>query len=292
MSSFDKIHSGITGLDKAIDFIRLGDNVVWQVTDIEEYSFFAEQFMKQSIKEKRNLIYVRFAQHKALLKNQRGFKIINLDASVGFESFTVKVHELIKKEGQEAFYIFDSISELQFAWSADLMMGNFFVVTCPYLFELNTVAYFGIIRGRHSFDTIARIRETTQVLLDVYSDNNDFYIHPLKVWKRYSNTMFLPHKLEKNNINKFTTLSGGLDVSKFYSLVEKNSSTISDQNLDNWDKFFLEAKLNISKSEKDIKKIIFRMQKSLSKKFCQEHSLKKLKNNLEEYWSIMGRTLL
>lgn len=255
MSSFDKIHSGITGLDKAIDFIRLGDNVVWQVTDIEEYSFFAEQFMKQSIKEKRNLIYVRFAQHKALLKNQRGFKIINLDASVGFESFTIKVHELIKKEGQEAFYIFDSISELQFAWSADLMMGNFFVVTCPYLFELNTVAYFGIIRGRHSFDTIARIRETTQVLLDVYSDNNDFYIHPLKVWKRYSNTMFLPHKLEKNNINKFTTLSGGLDVSKFYSLVEKNSSTISDQNLDNWDKFFLEAKLNISKSEKDIKKI-------------------------------------
>ena len=42
MSSFDKIYSGITGLDKAIDFIRLGDNVVWQVTDIEEYVFFAK----------------------------------------------------------------------------------------------------------------------------------------------------------------------------------------------------------------------------------------------------------
>lgn len=131
------------------------------------------------------------------------------------------------------------------------MMGNFFVVTCPYLFELNTVAYFAIIRGRHSFDTIARIRETTQVLLDVYSEKNDFYVHPLKVWKRYSNTMFLPHRFEKNNSNSFIALTGGLSASKFYALVEKKSSVIADQNLDNWDRFFLLAKMNFDNKGQD-----------------------------------------
>ncbi|HEX7561026.1 MAG TPA: hypothetical protein VF347_02445, partial [Candidatus Humimicrobiaceae bacterium] len=252
MAAFDKIYSGIEGIDKALDYIRLGDNVVWQVSDIEEYAFFVESLARQAIKDKRNLIYMRFAQHKPLLNHQEGLKIINLDANAGFESFTVAVHEIIEHEGQEAFYIFDSISELQAAWSADLMMGNFFVVTCPFLFELNTITYFGIIRGRHSFDTIARIRETTQILIDVYSEDNEMYIHPLKVWKRYSNSMFLPHRFERNNSDNFTALTGGLSISKFYALIEKKASVFNDQNLDNWDRFFLYAKINFDKEGQEI----------------------------------------
>ena len=251
MAAFDKIYSGVAGIDKALDYMRLGDNVVWQVSDIEEYAFFVEPLARQAIKDKRNLIYMRFAQHKPLLKHRDGLKIINLDANSGFESFTVAVHEIIEHEGREAFYIFDSISELQAAWSADLMMGNFFVVTCPYLFDLDTIAYFGIIRGKHSFDTIARIRETTQILIDVYSEGNDMYIHPLKVWKRYSSSMFLPHKFERNNPDNFTALTGGLVVSKFYSLIEKKASVFNDQNLDNWDRFFLFAKMNFDNAGQD-----------------------------------------
>ena len=41
------------------------------------------------------------------------------------------------------------------------MMGNFFRVTCPYLFQLDTVAYFPLLRGRHSFEAVERIRDTT-----------------------------------------------------------------------------------------------------------------------------------
>jgi hypothetical protein len=40
------------------------------------------------------------------------------------------------------------------------MVGNFFRVTCPYLYELDTVAYFALFRDRHSFQTIERIRAT------------------------------------------------------------------------------------------------------------------------------------
>lgn len=115
MTAFDKIYSGIEGIDKALDFIRLGDNVVWQVSDIEKYAFFVEPLARQAVKEKRNLVYIRFAQHKPLLKHQEGLKIIKLDANAGFESFTVAVHEIIKHEGQGTFYVFDSISELQAA---------------------------------------------------------------------------------------------------------------------------------------------------------------------------------
>lgn len=109
--------------------------------------------------------------------------------SEGFEAFTMNVRRRIKAEGRDAFYVFDCLSDLQAAWATDLMMGNFFKVTCPYLFELNTVAYFPLLRGQHSFDAVARIQETTQLLLDVYTDSESLYINPLKVWNRYSPNM-------------------------------------------------------------------------------------------------------
>jgi pyruvate, water dikinase len=73
------------------------------------------------------------------------------------------------------------------------MIGNFFRVTCPYLYELDTVAYFGLLRGSHSFKTTARIRETTQVMIGIHKWRDAVHVHPIKVWQRHSPTMFLPH---------------------------------------------------------------------------------------------------
>jgi hypothetical protein len=50
------------------------------------------------------------------------------------------------------------------------MMGNFFRLTCPYLFSLDTVAYFPLIKGEHSFAAIAKVHDTTQLLIDVSPD--------------------------------------------------------------------------------------------------------------------------
>ena len=59
--------------------------------------------------------------------------------------------------GLDAFYVFDSLTFLLQTWHSDLMIGNFFQVTCPYLYELNTIAYFALIRNAHTYDTIARL---------------------------------------------------------------------------------------------------------------------------------------
>ena len=38
MAAFDKVLSGIPALDRAVDSIRMGDNVVWRVSDLDEFS--------------------------------------------------------------------------------------------------------------------------------------------------------------------------------------------------------------------------------------------------------------
>ena len=237
MAAFDKIRSGITMMDEALQYIRLGDNVVWQVQSLDEFKVLAERFADQAIADKRNLIYVRFAEHEPILSPREGLKIEHVELNHRFETFTVDIHNLIEREGRDAFYVFDCLSELEAAWATDLMMGNFFHLTCPYLFILDTVAYFPLIRGRHSFDAIATIRDTTQLFLDVYSENDDIYVRPMKVWKRYSPTMFQPHILSRSDYS-FKELSDGTAVSRFYSVMNKSIFSEVDQNQDSWERFF------------------------------------------------------
>ncbi|MCX7771749.1 MAG: PEP/pyruvate-binding domain-containing protein [Clostridia bacterium] len=216
--------------------------MVWQVSTLHDYSFFVKPFVDKAVREGRNIVYMRFGEHEPLLSPREGLKIYQLDAHSGFESFTVKVNEIISSEGRKAFYVFDCLSGLQTVWSADLMMGNFFRVTCPYLFELDTVAFFGILRNRHSYETIARIRETTQLLIDVFGSEGEMYVHPIKVWKRYSQTMFLPHKFDSEN-QALIPLTDGISASKFYAHMAQQGMEHSDQFLDSWDRFFIRAKM-------------------------------------------------
>lgn len=115
MAAFERILSGIPEMDDALDSIRLGDNVVWQVTKLEEFQLFLEPYVKQAIRDGRNIIYVRFASHEPLLTERKGLKIVQVELSHRFENFTVEIHNLIEREGRDAFYVFDCLSELQTA---------------------------------------------------------------------------------------------------------------------------------------------------------------------------------
>ncbi|MBR5975569.1 MAG: phosphoenolpyruvate synthase [Clostridiales bacterium] len=236
MAAFDRVLSGIPEMDSNFDNIRLGDNVVWRVDNLEQFKLFMKPYVKQAIADGRNLIYFRFATHEPLLSEQEGLKIINVELNHRFENFTVEIREHITREGRDAFYVFDCLSELQTAWATDLMMGNFFQVTCPYLFILDTVAFFPLIRGKHSFQAIAKIRDTTQLFLDVYADNENVYVRPDKVWNRYSETMFLPH-LFVPKTGEFKPILDGVMASRFYQVLG-NSASADKGNMDSWDRFF------------------------------------------------------
>ena len=52
MAAFDKVFSGIPALDRAVDYIRMGDNVLWRVSGLDEFRRFADPFVAQAKKEK------------------------------------------------------------------------------------------------------------------------------------------------------------------------------------------------------------------------------------------------
>ncbi len=232
------ISTGVKGFDKVITGLQLGDNVVWQIDAVEHYAEFVMPFVEKALSEKRKLVYIRFANHPPLFKDEKNITIYKLDPHAGFEPFSAQISQIAKKEGEGVFYVFDCLSDLLSAWSNDLMIGNFFKITCPYLFELNTIAYFSLLRNRHSFKTVARIRDTTQLLIEAYHLDVNCYIHPLKVWNRYSPTMFLPHIKQKD---RFVPIANSADTAKLFSDIFKKGAKSARRKLDYWDMLFMKA---------------------------------------------------
>ncbi len=252
MSSSEKASTGVEGLDRVIHHLRLGDNVVWQVDALDDYCKFARSFVKRALQERRRMIYMRFGKHEPLFEAQPGITIYQLDAEEGFESFSTQVHRVIRKEGWGTYYVFDCLSDLLTSWATDLMTGNFFMVTCPYLFELNTIAYFAILRNRVSHNTIARIRETTQLFLDVYRRDNTIFVHPIKVWTRYSPTMFLPHL--ENAQGEFIPVTSSVEASSLFSSFQEFGPGSIERKLDFWDHIFLKGREMLEREAPDEEK--------------------------------------
>ncbi|MFC3768110.1 PEP/pyruvate-binding domain-containing protein [Paenibacillus sp. GCM10012303] len=234
----DKASTGITGFDQAIDKLRLGDNVVWQVDSVSDYRKMVEPYVRQSKLDNRKLVYVRFGSHEPVLEADPAITVYPVDAEKGFESFATAVHSLIEQEGRKAFYVFDCLTDLLQYWHSDLMIGNFFKVSCPFLYELDTIAYFAIVRNVHTYSTIASIRETTQLLLDLYRVGDNYYIHPLKVWNRYSPTMFFPHRIRGQEAECITASA---ESAELFSSIQRGG-----ERLDYWDVLFHKAREELS----------------------------------------------
>lgn len=238
MMGTDLVSTGIDGFDKSIDMLRLGDSIVCQVGTISDFKKFVNPFVSRAKSENRNIIYFRFSNKKPfvddmldktndILSNEpiiddlSGIKVYELDPNIGFNYFTIKIHEIIKSEGEGSFFIFDSLTSLQKMWHSDSMISNFFTVTCSCLHELNTVSCFAIMRKAHSYVLPSQFREISKVLFDIYTIEGKFYIHPLKVSDRFSPTMFLPLQITDTEVIQITSSD---DTSRLFSKINWRSS--------------------------------------------------------------------
>ncbi|WP_372964826.1 PEP/pyruvate-binding domain-containing protein [Marinobacter sp.] len=238
----DRVSTGLAGLDEVLDYLRIGDNVVWRVTHLDDYRRFVLPFVDAAADSGRQILYLRFGNHPPIIENHSAVRTIEIDALGGFESFTSRVWHLIEQHGRGAFYVCDSLSELLNAWATDAMVGNFFRVVCPFLFELDTVAWFALHPDRHSRMTLDRIRQTTQVMLDVHRHGDNVQVQPIKAWRRQSPTMFLPHR-EHNG--QFRPITDSSDATRLQAALEQDSLH-SQPLLDYWDRLFQEASRALS----------------------------------------------
>lgn len=191
--------TGLPGLDAVLRGVRRGDNLVWQIQSLDEYLALVRPYAAAARVRQRRLIYFRFAAHAPLLTVADGAEIQQPRPADGFDAFVDQVHAVIEAAGRETMYVFDCLSHLADAWQSDRMMGNFFRLTCPRLFDLDTVTYFAVYRNRHAQSAMGVITETTQFLIDLFRCRERLYLRPVKVQHRSAAAMDLIHAWETND---------------------------------------------------------------------------------------------
>jgi hypothetical protein len=199
-----QLSTGLPGLDHVLRGLMPGDNIVWQIESVQDYLPFVKPYCAYARENRHKLVYFRFAEHPPLLSEQDGAQVCRLDARKGFDPFLSGFHEVINQVGRGSLFLFDCLSELAADWCSDRMLGNFFMLTCPYLYDRAAIAYFAVLRHRHSFHAARPITNTTQILLDVYRHKDKLYVHPIKVQHRHSTTMYMLHAWEGDDFQPVT----------------------------------------------------------------------------------------
>ena len=233
-----KLSTGLPALDHVFRGLMPGDNIVWQVESVRDYMPFIPPYAAYARENRQKIFYFRFAQHPPLLTAADGAEVIPLNPDRGFEPFLSEIHRVINEEGRGCLYLFDCLSELAPDWCSDRMLGNFFMLTCPYLYDRAAIAYFAILRNFHSFHALKPIASTTQILVDVYRHREKLYLQPLKVQYRYSPTMYMLHAWEDD---RFVPVNQSGTITEILANAPWSHSETASAQLGFWTKTFAAA---------------------------------------------------
>lgn len=225
-----KISSGINDLDRLIDSLYIGDNVVWEVDAGTSYDIFIKNFIMRSFNDSQKVIYVSFnrspqsvlheldsfliPEHFILVdcftsgkgKNDNTFlkfydsskdiSAIRITDPKNIDEFTSILNSIEDNLPPGARYVFDSLTGMQDLWEDENDTYKFFTYMCPRLYDLDTVAYWILEKDAHSQKFKANLRHITQVVFDLYKRRDALYIKALKLTGRRNREAFKPHLYE------------------------------------------------------------------------------------------------
>ncbi|MCX7725913.1 MAG: PEP/pyruvate-binding domain-containing protein [Chitinispirillaceae bacterium] len=213
---------------------------------------FVHPFCRNAAKEGRKLIYFRFADHQSLLPEDVKAEIFRLHPEDGFENFIDEIFSKIERFGIGTCYIFDSLSELAVDWYSDRMLGNFFKLVCPYLYDFDTATYFGMIKHLHTDLAIEAIHGTAQVVIDVFRSKGKLYVYPLKVYKRNSSKTYMLYRYD--NDGNFNVVKQSSVISEVLGSTPLPWLGFSSYKSDLWTRTFLRAQeeVELAKGKNDI----------------------------------------
>lgn len=230
--------TGLPALDEVFKGLLPGDNLVWQIDSVENYRPFVEPFCQAAHAAGKTVIYFRFARHAQLIREGPGVELYELRPEAGFEQFISEIHKVLSTTRNYGVYLFDCLSDLAVDWCSDRMLGNFFRLTCPYVYEVEALAYFAVLKNWHSPHAIGTIAQTTQILVDVYRQNTRLYIHPIKVQQRHSPTMYMLHAWENET---FRPVTESATITRILSSIPYPGASASRPHAGVWARAFIEA---------------------------------------------------
>jgi transcriptional regulator with XRE-family HTH domain/KaiC/GvpD/RAD55 family RecA-like ATPase len=231
MSERLRVASGVSQLDHLLGGLYIGDNVVWHDDAGSLANVFCLNFIQASQAQNKPLIYVSFDRSPKNLLDNLGSSLAKNKSLTILDCFTYgkgagsevflrfykeresewpcqiiraneprkvnhvtdilySVHETM--EGDVRF-VFESLTGMQELWGGEEDILNFYLHSCPRLYELNTIAYWIMEKRAHSPRFRAQINQIAQVAIDLSVKRGTTSLTILKAEKRDLDTLNKPY---------------------------------------------------------------------------------------------------
>jgi len=225
-----RVSSGVRQLDRLLGGLFIGDNVVWYDDAGSLASVFSFNFIQESQRQEKPLIYFSFdrsprtvIEELGPLAESRHLTILDCfthgkgDSSEVFAKFYEKdgaqwpyqiimvkepwkpekvaesiytVHAALKGDVR---FVFESLTGMQDLWGGEEQILKFYTRSCPRLYELETIAYWIMEKGAHSDRLKANINQIAQVAIDLSIKRGKSALTILKADKRKPDTLNIPN---------------------------------------------------------------------------------------------------
>jgi transcriptional regulator with XRE-family HTH domain/KaiC/GvpD/RAD55 family RecA-like ATPase len=216
-----RIASGVAPLDRLLEGLFIGDNVVWYDDAGSLAAAFSLNFLRASQQEEKPFIYVSFDRSPKNLLDKLGelarspqLTIVDCfthGKGAGSEVFLKfyadtapeppcrilcveeprethhvmdAVYQLHGTLSGDVRFVFESLTGMQELWGGEDQIIQFYSHSCPRLYELNTVAYWIIEKRAHSQRLRAQINQIAQVAIDLAVRRGKTSLTLLKAEKR------------------------------------------------------------------------------------------------------------
>jgi pyruvate, water dikinase len=215
-----------------------GDNVVWNTDDVVNFVPLAKRYVDGAKESGKQVVYFRYAEHEALVADDSVTTLqMNLDR--GFEHFVTTIHRAIDAAQPNTYFLFDLLSSLTDRFISERMLGNFFSLICPYIWDKQHFGYFAVLRNHHPYYAAFPIEDTTQILVDLFRNNGALYIHPKKVEYRESAAMFLVHRWDGDELTAIRNSAETVKALRAGTWAGLQSA--SYRMIGRWDRRFMQA---------------------------------------------------
>lgn len=225
-----RVASGVSQLDRFLDGLYIGDNVIWHDDAGSLASVFCLNFIQASQAQEKPLIYVSFdrspknlfdklgplAQNKQLIildcftygkgagsdvflkfyekkESARPCRVIRVDEPRQIDQVETALYGIHGTLEGDVRFVFESLTGMQELWGGEQHLMNFYSHACPRLYELNTIAYWIIEKEAHSTRLRAQINQIAQVAIDLSVKRGKTSLTILKAEKRDLDTLNKPY---------------------------------------------------------------------------------------------------
>ena len=200
----DRVTTGIDELDTLVGGLYVGDNVIWYDDAGSLADVFYLNLIRSSLQQDAPLIYVSFDRSLKNLIEKLGSlaqtpsltiidcftygkgngadvfvdyqqqvagnwpgTLLSVDRPDRVEAVADTFYEHHRALRGAVRFIFESLTGMQDLWGGEEQLVNFYVRTCPRLYDLNTIAYWLIEKQAHSAKLRAQINQIAQVVIDL-----------------------------------------------------------------------------------------------------------------------------